>query len=114
MLTLLHADVTRGLNAVERLGVLPNYKGTAIHDRLAMYFNYTGARHGVCGPISSEISPRWRLCGTRPNIEAAKHGIDAMDVLTASVRLRTLEDADTDAHLIAPSLPRSPLHYYPL
>ena len=49
MLTLLHADMTRGLNAVERLGVLPNYKGTAIHDRLAMYFNYTGARHGVCG-----------------------------------------------------------------
>ena len=49
MLTLLHADVTRGLNAVERLGVLPGYKGTAVHDRLAMYFNYTGARHGVCG-----------------------------------------------------------------
>ncbi|MCL4433385.1 MAG: transposase [Actinobacteria bacterium] len=29
--------------------VLPGYKGTAVHDRLAMYFNYTGARHGVCG-----------------------------------------------------------------
>ncbi|MCL4434688.1 MAG: hypothetical protein M1399_08000 [Actinobacteria bacterium] len=34
--------------------------------------------------------------------------------MTASVRLRTLEDGDTDAHLIAPSLPRSPLHYHPL
>ncbi|MCL5446679.1 MAG: CRISPR-associated protein Csx15 [Actinobacteria bacterium] len=34
--------------------------------------------------------------------------------MTASVRLRTLEDGDTDAHLIAPSLPSSPLHYHPL
>jgi transposase len=49
LLTLLHADVTRGLDAVERHGVLPGYKGTAVHDRLGMYFNYTCARHGVCG-----------------------------------------------------------------
>ena len=49
LLTLLHADVTRGLDAVERVGVLPGYTGTAIHDRLGMYFNYTDARHGVCG-----------------------------------------------------------------
>ena len=65
------------------------------------------------------IVPGCRWCrmpsqGTLPHLEAAKHGVDAMDVLTASVRLRTLEDGDTDAHLIAPSLPRSPLHYHPL
>jgi len=33
MLTLLHAGVTRGLDAVEREGVLPSYHGTAVHDR---------------------------------------------------------------------------------
>ncbi len=49
LLTLLHSDVIRGLDAVEREGVLPGYKGTAVHDRLGMYFNYTDARHGVCG-----------------------------------------------------------------
>ena len=49
LLTLLHADVTRGLDAVERVGVLPGYTGTAVHDRLGMYFNYKKARHGVCG-----------------------------------------------------------------
>jgi transposase len=49
LVTLLHADVTRGLDAVERHGVLPGYQGTAVHDRLGMYFTYTGARHGVCG-----------------------------------------------------------------
>jgi len=37
LLTLLHADVTRGIDGVERAGVLPGYKGIAIHDRLAMY-----------------------------------------------------------------------------
>lgn len=49
LLTLLHADVTRGIDAVERSGILAGFEGTAIHDRLGMYFNYTGARHGVCG-----------------------------------------------------------------
>lgn len=49
VLTLLHADVTRGLDAVERVGVLPGYTGTAIHDRLGMYFNFKKARHAVCG-----------------------------------------------------------------
>ena len=53
------------------------------------------------------IVPGSRWCetpsqGTLLHLEAAKHGVDAMDVLTASVRLGTLEDADTDAHLIAP------------
>jgi transposase len=48
LLTFLHADITRGLDAVERVGVLPGYRGTAIHDRLAMYFNYTDAKHGIC------------------------------------------------------------------
>ncbi len=49
LLTLLHADETRGIDAVERAGVLPGFKGTAIHDRLSMYFGYSDARHGVCG-----------------------------------------------------------------
>ena len=48
-LTFLHADETRGLDAVERAGVLPGYRGIAIHDRLGMYFNYKDATHGVCG-----------------------------------------------------------------
>ena len=46
-LTFLHADETRGLDAVERAGVLPGYEGAAIHDRLSMYFNYKYATHGV-------------------------------------------------------------------
>jgi len=48
-LTLLHADATRGQDAVERAGVLPGYTGTLVHDRLAMYWNYTDAGHAVCG-----------------------------------------------------------------
>jgi len=42
--TLLHADVTRGLNGVVRTGVLPGYEGIAVHDRLAQYDSYTRRR----------------------------------------------------------------------
>lgn len=47
--TLLHADVTRGLNGVVRTGVLPGYEGIAVHDRLAQYDSYTDAEHAYCG-----------------------------------------------------------------
>lgn len=42
----LHAK--RGANAIEAIGILPNFHGTAIHDSLASYFQYTASRHGLC------------------------------------------------------------------
>jgi len=48
LLTLLHASNTRGQTAVTDAGILPGYEGTIIHDRLAMYWNYTDAGHGLC------------------------------------------------------------------
>ncbi len=63
LLTFLHADITRGLDAVERVGVLPGYRGTAIHDRLAMYFNYTRISAESCSPVQlSTIG--WRCTST--------------------------------------------------
>lgn len=47
-LTLLHADRTRGKAGVEATGVLPGFAGTAVHDRLGLYFDYTNATHAVC------------------------------------------------------------------
>jgi len=49
LLTLLHADTTRGHDAVIRHGVLPDYGGIAVHDRLAQYQSYTDATHAFCG-----------------------------------------------------------------
>ena len=48
-LTLLHADATRGRKGVEATGVLPDFGGVAVHDRLGLYFDYTSVTHAVCG-----------------------------------------------------------------
>ena len=48
-LTYLYADRTRGKAAPDAAGVLPFFTGTMVHDRLALYFGYEGAAHGLCG-----------------------------------------------------------------
>jgi transposase len=37
----------RGNEAMEKIGILPKYKGTLIHDHLKLYFNY-GNDHALC------------------------------------------------------------------
>jgi len=49
LLTLLHADVSRGRRGVEATGVMPSFTGVAVHDRLGLYFTYDKATHGLCG-----------------------------------------------------------------
>jgi transposase len=46
--TLIHASLTRGSDAIDEAGVLRGYRGTVIHDRLAMYWKLK-AKHAVCG-----------------------------------------------------------------
>ena len=48
LLTLLHADETRGRAGVERLGLFPDYAGVAVHDRLGWFFGYENATHAAC------------------------------------------------------------------
>ena len=38
----------RGRKAMDEMGVLPNYRGTLIHDRLASYFSFDRIKHGLC------------------------------------------------------------------
>jgi transposase len=49
LLTLLHADITRGPDGIEATGLLPDFDGVAVHDRLGWYFNYDQATHAACG-----------------------------------------------------------------
>ena len=37
----------RGTEAIEAIGILPNFQGTLVHDALAGYFHY-GSRHALC------------------------------------------------------------------
>ena len=46
--TLIHASATRGAQAVKDAGVLIGYRGVIVHDRLALYWQFTRAKHQVC------------------------------------------------------------------
>lgn len=39
----------RGAPGMDAAGILPDYRGTMIHDCWKSYFGYTRARHGLCG-----------------------------------------------------------------
>ena len=38
----------RGSAALEAIGILPHFNGTAVHDAFKSYFQYTHAAHGLC------------------------------------------------------------------
>ena len=46
--TLFHLDRKRGQVAMDAAGVLPDFRGTAIHDGLVVYRQYEKAQHGLC------------------------------------------------------------------
>lgn len=45
--TLFHPDEKRGKEAMDRMGILPHFKGILIHDHWKPYFGYD-CRHGLC------------------------------------------------------------------
>jgi transposase len=47
-LTAYHLHPSRGRKAVTEFAVLPDYRGTVVHDALSVYDAYPGARHALC------------------------------------------------------------------
>jgi transposase len=45
--TLYHADLKRGKEAMDRMGIIPHYKGTLCHDHWKAYYQYQ-CRHALC------------------------------------------------------------------
>lgn len=46
--TLYHADERRGQDAMDRMGVLPEYKGRLCHDHWKAYYRYENITHVLC------------------------------------------------------------------
>ena len=47
-LTYLAVHPKRGMVAMNAIGILPQFRGTAVHDALPAYFQYANARHSLC------------------------------------------------------------------
>ena len=48
MVTLYGADRKRGKEAMDKMGVLPDYKGVLCHDHWKPYYRYTDCSHALC------------------------------------------------------------------
>jgi transposase len=46
--TLFHADERRGQEAMDRMKILPHFKGILMHDHWKPYFRYEGCDHALC------------------------------------------------------------------
>ena len=64
--TYYHVDPKRGNEALDRMGILPDYEGTVVHDCWKPYFQY-GASHGICNAhilrelkyVNEEMNQPW-------------------------------------------------------
>ena len=64
-LTAYHLHRSRGRTAVAEFGVLPGYRGIAVHDALSVYDAYPAARHALCGAhLARELTA---ACEAHPN-----------------------------------------------
>jgi transposase len=56
----------RGKEAMDDIGILPRFEGTAIHDRWGSYMNYENCRHGLCGShLLRDLRFAWEHEGER-------------------------------------------------
>jgi transposase len=121
-LTYYAVHAKRGSEAIDAIGILPHFRGRAIHDSLASYFQYTENTHGLCNGhhlrelqfITAHYAQAWAagmttlLCEIKQAVDQAKQQNQAhLEV----ERLQTFERRyDT---LVAEGLETNPLPIVP-
>lgn len=117
--TFLSVHPKRGKDAMDAIGVLPHYRGTAVHDMWASYFRYKEIRHAVCNAhlireltfAYEEFKQRWAkklislLCHIHTVVERRRASrIMSLDERTLK-RYRAWYD-----HLVVRGLTNNPRH----
>jgi transposase len=116
--TLIHASATRGFEAVRTAGVLIGYRGVIVHDRLALYWKLTTARHGICSAhllrdlaqaatVATQKTWAEGLAGLLVEINTACDDARARGLKTLAPNLRNAFNARYD-HLVAAALAANP------
>ena len=73
---------SRGVGATDRVGLLPRFKGTLIHDRWAPYWRYKAMRHAICNAhllrdlAAAAATGEWRE-GTSPSRSRQDRTLDS-------------------------------------
>jgi len=52
------ADARRGKAAIDKVDILPSYRGTCVHDGWLAYTHYSECRHALCGAHPASASSR--------------------------------------------------------
>lgn len=85
--TYLFASSTRAKSAPDQAGVLGLFRGVMVHDRLAMYFNYGDAAHGICAAhLLRDLASVAAVDAQKPWAEAMSDLLREMIVATDSAR----------------------------
>ena len=98
-LTLYFHHRNRGFNAMKKMGVLPKFRGIAVHDFWKPYFKYKNCEHAVCNvhilrelkEISKNGNQEWALEMSGLLLEIKKY-IDGIKKLDCNTEEETIKD----------------------
>ncbi len=67
----LGVDPSRGVDATDRMGLLPRLKGTLTHDRWAPYWRYKAMRHAIRNAhLLRDLAAAAEITGQEPRADA--------------------------------------------
>jgi transposase len=97
LLTYYEVHAKRGQEAMNAVGILPDFCGTAVHDGLKSYWAYDKAHHGLC---NEHHLRELEFIGERyPQDWVTKFGDLLMEIKTAVDRVRETQPCLTEAQL---------------
>jgi transposase len=105
LLTAYYLHQSRGRVAVDEFGVLPDYRGTVVHDALAVYDAYP-ATHALCG--AHLIRELTAVAEAHPQAEWPAQARSALAVLAELAQ----QSKDLGLHAIPPGLAAEPVQLF--